>query len=404
MICGIGKGRTEPCYDNIGGLKNIYLFTFVNYRNYHIQTNGSNLISYPSTDIYKYELRADSNTFSTDVSNDEDGQSYNQNASFVLKGLRNDYVEINNLLNKRIGVIIETRLGHFQIMGLYNGVTVKSVKGSSGGGRSDFRGFNISLSAKEKKEPLFIDDLQNAGFNIVLPTIQHYLLQENGSYLLQENNFKILLDPVQPLQLVAQYDFNNNLIDSIGGNNGTGTNITFNNGSAVFSGIPSKVLINNLGAFDFTDGVNDLPFRIETSVILNSLPSGSSDPSTYILGKRDNTSTLQNYQLIVRQNGFDFALLSNNPTAGIGVNNRFSQNLSLNTVYDITITYDGSKTLSGLKMVVNGVEQVGNEDFGTIYTAQEYTGANVYLGIAGFGIPASRFYLDGKMDYLKIYK
>jgi hypothetical protein len=193
MICGIGKGRTEPCYDNIGGLKNIYLFTFVNYRNYQIQTNGSNLLSYPSTNIYKYELRADANTFSTDVSNDEDGQSYNQNASFVLKGLRNDYVEINNLLNKRIGVIVESRLGHFNIMGLYNGVTVKSVKGSSGGGRSDFRGFNISLSAKEKNEPLFIDDLQDAGFNIIAPLVPFYLLQENGDYLLQENEFKILL-------------------------------------------------------------------------------------------------------------------------------------------------------------------------------------------------------------------
>ena len=193
MSCGIGKGRTEPCYDNIGGLKNIYLFTFVNYRNYQIQTNGSNLVSYPSTNIYKYELRADSNTFSTDVSNDEDGQSYNQNASFVLKGLRNDYVEINNLLNKRIGVIVESRLGHFNIMGLHNGVTVKSVKGSSGGARSDFRGFNISLSAKEKNEPLFIDDLQNAGFNIIAPLVPFYLLQENGGYLLQENNFKILL-------------------------------------------------------------------------------------------------------------------------------------------------------------------------------------------------------------------
>tara|TARA_R110002051_G_scaffold44900_1_gene90750 strand:- start:697 stop:1278 length:582 start_codon:yes stop_codon:yes gene_type:complete len=193
MICGIGKGRTEPCYNNIGGLKNIYLFTFVNYRNYQIQTNGSNLVSYPSTDIYKYELRADANTFSTDVSNDEDGQSYNQNASFVLKGLRNDYVEINNLLNKRIGVIVETRLGHFNIMGLHNGVTVKSVKGSSGGGRADFRGFNISLSAKEKNEPLFINDLQDTGFNIVAPIVPFYLLQENGYYLLQENNFKILL-------------------------------------------------------------------------------------------------------------------------------------------------------------------------------------------------------------------
>lgn len=206
------------------------------------------------------------------------------------------------------------------------------------------------------------------------------------------------------VNLVAQYDFNNNLIDSIGGNNGSGSNISYQNNQLVFTRAnSSRVFINNLGAFDFTDGVNDLPFKIETSVVLNSLPSNNADPSNYIIGKRDNTSTLQNYQLIVREDGFDFALISNNPTGIIGVDNRFSQNLSLNTVYDITITYDGSKNLSGLKMIVNGIEQVGNFVFSQ-YTGQEITISNVNLGIAGFALSSNRFYLDGKMDYLKIYK
>ena len=48
------------------------------------------------------------------------------------------------------------------------------------------------------------------------------------------------------LNLVAQYDFNNDLVDSIGGNNGTGTDITYNNGTfgneAVFNGTTSQVL------------------------------------------------------------------------------------------------------------------------------------------------------------------
>ena len=87
-------------------------------------------------------------------------------------------------------VIVETRLGHYQIMGLYNGVKVKSVKGDTGSSRESFSGYNISLEAKELNQPFFIDDLEDAGFNVVLP---FYLLQENGDYLLQENEFKILL-------------------------------------------------------------------------------------------------------------------------------------------------------------------------------------------------------------------
>ena len=105
----------------------------------------------------------------------------------------NDRVEINGLLNKRVGVIVETRLGHYQIMGLYNGCIVKSVKGSTGGSRSDFRGYTINIEAKELNQPFFIENLEDAGFEVIDPTEIPALLQENGDYLLQENGFKILL-------------------------------------------------------------------------------------------------------------------------------------------------------------------------------------------------------------------
>ena len=205
------------------------------------------------------------------------------------------------------------------------------------------------------------------------------------------------------LRLLADYQFNNNLIDDAGGNNGTGTDITYDNGSAVFGGIPSKVLINNLGAFDFTDGVKDLPFKIETSIVLNSLPSGNANPSTFIIGRRDDLFNLQNYQFVVREKAFEFYLFSTNPTSYISVQFSFNENLLLNYIYEITITYDGNKTNQSLKMVVNGVEQIGGAISNT-YTGQQLTNTNVYLGIAGFDVTTSRFYFDGKIDYLKIYK
>jgi hypothetical protein len=193
MSCGITSGRSNPCLNSIGGLNNIYLFTYVNYRNFQIQVDDNVLVSYPNTTIYKYELRADANTFNTDLESNADGISYNQNANFQVIGLKEDRVEINALLNKRIGCIVENRLGQFFTMGLYNGVTVKSVKATSGDGRNTFTGYTIALSAKELNQPFFINDLQDAGFEIFNPDAIPALLQENGSYLLQENGFKILL-------------------------------------------------------------------------------------------------------------------------------------------------------------------------------------------------------------------
>ena len=154
------KGRTDPCNNSIGGLKNVYFFNFVDYRKYQIITNANKLVTFPATTIYKYELRADGNTATNNFNDDDDGLSVSQSASFVLKGLRADAYEINNLIHKRLGVIIETRLGHFKIMGLYNGCIVKTIKGQTGGAYTDFSGYNIDIEAKEKDNMLFIDDLE----------------------------------------------------------------------------------------------------------------------------------------------------------------------------------------------------------------------------------------------------
>ena len=193
MSCGIGSGRLNGCLDSLGGLKNIYLFTYVHYRKYQIQVDGNVLVSYPDTTIYKYELRADANTFTTDLDTNADGISYTQNANFQVIGLKKDRVEINELLNKRIGCIVENRQGQFFIMGVYNGVIVKSVKATSGDGRSSFKGYTITLQAKELNAPFFINDLEGAGFEIFKPVTDGFMLQETEDFVLLEDTFKILL-------------------------------------------------------------------------------------------------------------------------------------------------------------------------------------------------------------------
>ena len=394
-MCNISSGRSEPCYNNIGGLLNIYLFTYVPYRKYEIEVNEGKLISYPSTDVYRYELRADANTFNSDLEEQPDGISYNQTANFILKGLRSDAVEINGLLNKRIGCIVETRLGHYQIMGLYNGVKVKSVKGDTGSSRDSFSGYNISLEAKEISQPFFIDDLEDAGFNIIAPLVPFYLLQENGFKLLQENASGILLDPPAPLQLVADYQFNNNLIDSVGGNNGTGTNISYNVGDngneAVFNGSSSFVEIPDNDAFTFTDGVNDLPFRMELVVKMNN-----SSNTQQIINKR-NPSNNSEYMLQFGANQFYFILLTQNAQQVIQKRCDFVQ--SSDDYYNIILKYDGTKSVDGMSINVNGLE--GDFTFGTTYNGMTNTNAPIILGRRGW---QSSNFLNGAISQIKVYK
>ena len=197
------------------------------------------------------------------------------------------------------------------------------------------------------------------------------------------------------LSLVADYKFNNNLIDDVGGNNGTGTNITFNSGSfgneAVFNGSSSLVEIPDNDAFTFTDGVNDLPFRMELVVKISSLKNQS------IISKRLNNNN--EMQLACASNNlFQIALL--NPPANNLIASSVIPPVSSNGYYNIVVDYDGSKTQNGLSIVVNGFSSTPDPSNPT-YVGMTSTGTNITLGKDGY---RNTGYLNGAISQIKVYK
>ena len=200
------------------------------------------------------------------------------------------------------------------------------------------------------------------------------------------------------LRLLADYQFNNNLIDDVNGYNLTGIDITYNNGNAVFNGTTSNARRGDTNdIFSFTDGVNDLPFRIETSIKFN----GFTNSFQFILNKRDGGSTLKEWQLFYENsiNSLGVNLYTDTSVVNtIIVKNQVTPNT--NTIYNVVIEYDGSKTLDGLNLSVNGVEGTNKSETGN-YTGMSKTGAVLTLGKANF---SQAFNFDGQIDYLKIYK
>ena len=195
------------------------------------------------------------------------------------------------------------------------------------------------------------------------------------------------------LNLVAYYQFNNNLIDSVGGNNGTGTDITFNSGSfgneAVFNGSSSLVEIADNEAFTFTDGVNDLPFRIELVVKLNS------NTQQYLINKRSPLNF--EWQLIQSQDSFQIFIGKQN-TSSILVS-VVNFNYTQGEYYNIVVEYDGNKTQNGLMISVNGVSNTPDPS-NPSYLGMENTVSPVFIGRAGNG----GSYINGAISQIKIYK
>ena len=196
------------------------------------------------------------------------------------------------------------------------------------------------------------------------------------------------------LSLLADYQFNNNLIDSVGGNNGTGTNITFNSGSfgneAVFNGSSSFVTVADNDVFSFTDGVNDLPFRIELTVKLNS------NTEQYLINKRISGS----FEWQIRQKGNFFIVTIGDAEATINISSQVPFNYIQGNYYNIVVTYDGSKTQNGLKISVDGVSNTPNPN-NPSYFGMENTTAPVSIGKPGHR--GDRL-LNGAISQIKIYK
>ena len=188
-MCGITSGRSEVCNDNIGGLKAAYLFNFTHYKDYLMSFNGANLLSYPETTIFKYELLNDSNTLNADLEESEEGNSYKISLSLKLKGVKDNRNNIFDLLGQKIGVITESRLGHFQIIGLRNGCKVKKINETLGGARADFSGFEIDIEAKELQPTFFIDNLQSTGFILEgNNNNNNYIFQDGNNFIFQDGN------------------------------------------------------------------------------------------------------------------------------------------------------------------------------------------------------------------------
>ncbi len=195
------------------------------------------------------------------------------------------------------------------------------------------------------------------------------------------------------LRLVAYYKFNNNLIDEISGNNGTGTNISYNVGSfgneVVFNGSNAYVDVADNDVFSFTDGVNDLPFRIELIVKLDS------DVQQYLINKR----TTGSFEWQIFQLNDSFRVILGN----VGATSVISSSVSIAVVsgnyYNIIVEYDGSKTQNGLKIKVNGVSNIPNPSNPT-YLGMANTISDVFIGRSGNG----GRYLNGAISQIKIYK
>jgi len=189
MNCGLTASRPKQCRDTLGGFDVVDLFPFVKYSRSQITTNINIITTFPATTIFKFEVL--NGSLSEEQSEDGGGKFYNQNLSFDLAKVDLiDNIELPRLTNKDYCAIVSDRNGLHRILGLRNGLITELTK-VTGGDKAGFNGYKLTMEGQEAFTGLFINDLDDAGFEVAE---DNFLLLEDGSFLLLENNERIILE------------------------------------------------------------------------------------------------------------------------------------------------------------------------------------------------------------------
>lgn len=153
MSCAVTKGRTEPCKDTLGGIRAYYLANF-DEADGALTVSGSEVtaIAAELTTVYKFDALAEGNTFDEAlIGSRESGTRVNtQTLTMVLK--KQDvltHAEIDSIVAGRPVVFVEDNNGNIHVAGITEGMETTGSTVGTGGAKSDFNGYNLTLSAQE---------------------------------------------------------------------------------------------------------------------------------------------------------------------------------------------------------------------------------------------------------------
>ena len=218
--------------------------------------------------------------------------------------------------------------------------------------------------------------------------------------MFMKNTIGGVIPPVVTIPLeniISEYKFEDNVLDTVGTNDGTPTGLTYANGlvgkTGVFNGTTSDVQIPDTNELSFGNGTSDIAFSISLLIRFDSLGAPQ------IIEKRNNIipSGTKEYQIAYASNDLDFRLFDN--SSGGSLLRRYNITLSTSVWYSVIATYDGSGQANGVNLYLDGIN-VGSSSLNGSYTAMENGTSPVYIGKYFDGVANS---VDGDIDCVRFW-
>lgn len=148
MSCPITSGRKDGCKKYIGGVKAIYASEFKD-GNYVFANGEVTAIDAGLTEVFKYELKPDGNSWTSEgVSDKNTGTTiYNESFATVLTGLDKDTsLQVDLFMKGYQHLVVEDYMGNFYLLGTLEGISVTASTITTGGAHTDFSGYNLTFT------------------------------------------------------------------------------------------------------------------------------------------------------------------------------------------------------------------------------------------------------------------
>lgn len=154
------SGRTNPCKDNVGGLREIWLTEYIPYsQNLIVGYRDMLVSSFPTTLMFKYE--GQNKSFSENIREDK---GYDQEINFRMTHQNITTNQLVTILSKTLlRAVLVYNSGKIKVAGIHNGLDAE-IGTSQGGSKVDFNGYDIKLTGIEPFKAPFIANFPGSGF------------------------------------------------------------------------------------------------------------------------------------------------------------------------------------------------------------------------------------------------
>lgn len=155
MACDISEGRTLPCKDSVGGLKNVYFINYDSAVSISVETDDTvdSAASWSAAaDTYKYELKGNSSLTQNIQSSRENGTTaFEQVLELTLPKLSAaDNQAVKLLAFGRPRIVVEDYNGSFYLVGREHGADVTGGTIVTGAAMGDLSGYTLTFTAMER--------------------------------------------------------------------------------------------------------------------------------------------------------------------------------------------------------------------------------------------------------------